>query len=213
MTVSDRRQRKKEHTRRALLDAGMALITQQGLHATRVEDITERADVGKGAFYNYFESKDALIAALVAEGVDKLEHDYLRQRAASGSRTDQILRLGELHQRFFDEHPPYLVLFHQARGLLQFRREASGRLRDVFRDYLTRLAAYVLPVDESQTVALSTRLGIAALMAGTLAGARSFQVAAGLPTDGVMPIDLLAIGLPPLLEKIPRDADPSGNAA
>ena len=70
--MNDRRQRKKETTRKALLDAAIALMAERGLYATRIEDITERADLGKGAFYNYFLSKDALVAALAKAGLNAL---------------------------------------------------------------------------------------------------------------------------------------------
>lgn len=62
-----RRERRKAQTRERLLVAARALIADGGVDAVSIGDVTERADVGFGTFYTYFESKDALIEAVVAE--------------------------------------------------------------------------------------------------------------------------------------------------
>ena len=73
-----RRERKKEVMRQALLAAAIALFGDRGFLNTRIEDITDRADLAKGAFYNYFDSKEALLAELIREGVKILEEKHLR---------------------------------------------------------------------------------------------------------------------------------------
>lgn len=60
-----RRERRKLETRGKLLAAARTLLAQQGADATRINEITEAADVGFGSFYNYFASKDEIVAAVV----------------------------------------------------------------------------------------------------------------------------------------------------
>lgn len=36
----------------------------------RIEDVTNAADLGMGAFYNYFDSKDDLFAVLLSEAIE-----------------------------------------------------------------------------------------------------------------------------------------------
>jgi TetR/AcrR family transcriptional repressor of nem operon len=48
-----------------LIQAGLELFLQQGFNATGIQQITERAGVPKGSFYNHFESKEAFGAAIV----------------------------------------------------------------------------------------------------------------------------------------------------
>ena len=64
-----RRERRKVETRRRLLSAARQLIAEGGATNVRINDVTERADVGFGTFYSYFDSKDELITAVVAEAV------------------------------------------------------------------------------------------------------------------------------------------------
>ncbi len=59
--------RRKRRTRDKLLRAAMSLIADKGVGGVAINEITEGADVGFGSFYNHFESKDALYAALLEE--------------------------------------------------------------------------------------------------------------------------------------------------
>ena len=68
-TAPDRHARRREQTRRKLLDAARALFARQGIDNTRINEITDEADVGFGSFYNHFESKDAIVEAVLIETV------------------------------------------------------------------------------------------------------------------------------------------------
>ena len=57
--------RRKRETRARLLEAALALVATKGFEHVTINEITEAADVGFGSFYNHFESKEALHAALV----------------------------------------------------------------------------------------------------------------------------------------------------
>ena len=43
----------------------MLVFSQSGFNGSSVQDITEAAGVPKGSFYNYFDSKEALGAAVI----------------------------------------------------------------------------------------------------------------------------------------------------
>ena len=54
-------------TQRAILDAAAAEFGERGFHESSIVSITIRAGVALGSFYTYFESKEALFKALVAD--------------------------------------------------------------------------------------------------------------------------------------------------
>lgn len=56
-----------KRTRRALLDAAAFEFGARGFHATGITDITRRAGVALGTFYTWFDSKEAIFKALVAD--------------------------------------------------------------------------------------------------------------------------------------------------
>lgn len=61
MTEMSRRERKKKETREKIFSNAMQLFRLQGFTATSVDQITQQADVGKGTFYNYFSTKEAVV--------------------------------------------------------------------------------------------------------------------------------------------------------
>jgi AcrR family transcriptional regulator len=72
MTVSGtptRGTRRRARTRQKLTDAATVLIAEKGVAGLRIQEITERADVALGSFYNHFESKEELVEAVVAETI------------------------------------------------------------------------------------------------------------------------------------------------
>jgi len=198
----NRRERRKERTRRALLDVALACFARQGITGTRIEDITARADLGKGAFYNYFASKDDLVAALLAEAVELLDRDFLSRVESTGPLAGRVAALAEAHERFFEAHPEYPVLFHQARGLLMLDQAPASQLRGVMKDYLARLAQRLAPSAEPDGLwSEAQRLDAAAAFAGAVTGYRSHGMAAALPFQSRTVIDLVTVGLVALMER------------
>jgi AcrR family transcriptional regulator len=55
--------RKREKTRRQLINAGLRMLAEKG-EALTVLDVVTEADVSNGTFYNYFLDRDALVDAL-----------------------------------------------------------------------------------------------------------------------------------------------------
>ena len=58
-----RRERKKAEARRRLYEAAIRLFRSRGFDETPVEAITEAADTSKGTFFNYFRTKEHVLAA------------------------------------------------------------------------------------------------------------------------------------------------------
>lgn len=63
----DRQARRRAETRARLIDAASATFARRGIDSTRINEITDEADVGFGSFYNHFESKEAIVEAVLAE--------------------------------------------------------------------------------------------------------------------------------------------------
>lgn len=59
------RPRKSEHTKQALLEIGMQQLTEHGYHGTGIKQILDAANVPKGSFYNFFESKEHFVAEII----------------------------------------------------------------------------------------------------------------------------------------------------
>lgn len=71
-TPPGRRERKQAETRRRLIEAARTQLSTGGLDSVTITSVTEHADVAQGTFYNYFESRDAVIDAVIYESVERL---------------------------------------------------------------------------------------------------------------------------------------------
>jgi len=79
-TKPDRNERRKALTRTRLLAAARRLFAAQGFEQTTIRDIASEADIALGGFYNYFPTKEDVLAALLEEALSgQLELLTLRQ--------------------------------------------------------------------------------------------------------------------------------------
>lgn len=89
-----RRERRAAETRLRLFRCAIELFSQRGFPNVTVEDITEAADVGKGTFFNYFESKEHVLGVLAEIQLGKVQEAV--EQAASGKRPIEAV----LHELF-----------------------------------------------------------------------------------------------------------------
>ena len=91
--AGNRRERHRVQTRDRLYRAALELFAERGFLETTVEDITEAADVGKGTFFNYFPTKEHILAEFGGERTAAVERALEKARSTKGSVLDVI---GEL---------------------------------------------------------------------------------------------------------------------
>jgi len=68
-----RRERKKEETKERIFNAAMKLFKARGFEETTIEEITEKADVAKGTFFNYFPRKEEVLRYLSEQWLEEVE--------------------------------------------------------------------------------------------------------------------------------------------
>ena len=85
-----RRERHRAETRDRLYRAALALFAERGFLETTVEDITEAADVGKGTFFNYFPTKEHILAEFGGQRTAAVERALQDARETKGPVLDVL---------------------------------------------------------------------------------------------------------------------------
>lgn len=117
-------------TRDRVLAAAAQRLGSHGYADTRLEDIAELAGVRAPAIYHYFESRDALIAAVMKEGQSRLRDHVVRMLAevpADASAIDRICVAVEAHLR------GELELSDYARAVMRNAGQVPPTIRDAIR--------------------------------------------------------------------------------
>ncbi|WP_326820473.1 TetR family transcriptional regulator [Streptosporangium sp. NBC_01756] len=98
------RERKKQKTRLALVDAALAMFAEQGYEATTVDQIAAAADVSPRTFFRYFATKEDVALCLPLDGFEVV--------------------LSELAARPMEE-PPFTALNHAVRAMVTMLEEGD----------------------------------------------------------------------------------------
>jgi AcrR family transcriptional regulator len=139
-----RRERRKIATREALLEAAQEVIAVKGVYLAVIEEITERADVAKGSFYQYFRDRDDLLQVLLTRRLEELQA-LIENAPPSGTVAERVRTLIHHHVEYFLRHEDFLLFLHQIRGLIKMRGEETPAVRDVYRRHLLFLAERLRP--------------------------------------------------------------------
>lgn len=88
ISPSGKREQQKEARRCAIIEAALEVFIAQGFTAAKLDDVAERAGIGKGTIYLYFDSKESLLEEVVRQTLfpsNHLEENYLSQLGSSAS--------------------------------------------------------------------------------------------------------------------------------
>jgi AcrR family transcriptional regulator len=86
----NRRERRCAETRERIIRHALRLFSERGVVGTTIEDITNAADVGKGTFFNYFPSKEHILAHLCQLQMGKIQ-EFVSQAIGSPKSMDRLL--------------------------------------------------------------------------------------------------------------------------
>jgi AcrR family transcriptional regulator len=102
MSTSSRKKRSYHHgdLEAALVWAAGKLLEKEGVEALKLREVARRAGVSHNAPYRHFPDREALLAALAADGYAMLGRAQREAAVASGLRG-----MGEAYVRFALEHP------------------------------------------------------------------------------------------------------------
>ena len=125
--------------RAAIVDTSAHVFAQQGYHATGIAELCTVNGLGKGAFYHYIGSKEAVLAAIHDRVMDEVMAGADRVAEAGGSPSTQLAMLGDELLDVIHRYPDHVWVFlHEFPALTG---ERADRFRVRRREYERRVEA------------------------------------------------------------------------
>jgi AcrR family transcriptional regulator len=108
--ASGRRERKKQHTRDALIQAALELFAAKGYDRTAVHEITDAVDVSERTFFRYFASKEDLVLSFTKDGMAAFDQELAARPAGEDPLTAARNAFGRSVRRLTSDagRPSYL---------------------------------------------------------------------------------------------------------
>jgi AcrR family transcriptional regulator len=123
---TSRHARRRAQTRNLLVQSALALVLERGYEAITIQDITERADLGRGTFYIHFKDKEEAVWAAFQDLFQQLEQTAHQQL---DRRLPQVEYYGLLN--IFQHASQHRDLYR-----VMFGGQGSARLAARAQDYL-----------------------------------------------------------------------------
>lgn len=148
-----------------IVRAALELFVEHGFHAAPMAMIAERAGVGAGTIYRYFENKDVLISELYKEVEERLYAVITNGYATEKPFRERFLHLGTALLRFFTGNPVdfrYLEQFHNSPYGVELRRDKIMGKKggcDVFRELFEDGASQQVMKDLPLTILFALAFG------------------------------------------------------
>lgn len=114
--------------RAAIIGAAVTLFARRGFYGTTVPDIAATAGVAVGSVYRYFETKEALVNAAIAERKQAMLETMVAANAAGGDLETRFRRVWRSLVAFALAHPDDFQFFemHHHEAYLDAANRALG---------------------------------------------------------------------------------------
>src|SRR5262245_24205460 len=103
-----------ENLRRTLLDASLELIAAEGLEGFSMREVARRAGVSHQAPYHHFADREAIMAAIVAEGFQRLRDDSLGALTGLTDVRARFTAIGRAYLNFALNNPAHFKLMFRS---------------------------------------------------------------------------------------------------
>lgn len=126
-----------ENVREQLLEEVRRQIIQRGYAETTVRSVAGACGLGVGTVYNYFKSKDMLIATVVAEDWKRCTERFKNSSPTGAEETVRLIY--DMLQAFEEEHKSLFTDPEAAKKYASIFAERHGLLRE-------QIAEFLLPI-------------------------------------------------------------------
>ena len=119
----------KGNTRQEILDAALELFSVQGYEATSISQLADAVGIRKASLYSHFESKQAILDALMQDTLAQYEERSLLVKADEEAMTAEAVAERILGQIRYILHDPQISRGRKMLTIEQFRSPEMAQLQ------------------------------------------------------------------------------------
>ena len=153
MGIAERRSRERADRERRIIVAARLIATTEGWSAVTIRRLAEEVEYSQPVLYTHFENRDAIVAAVAAEGFRDLATAIRQAAHGSSDRRNAIESVAMIYLAFASEHPALYEAMFIMPTVLRFA-EAGTRIE--LKDAFAALEAIVTPSSDDVEVATET---------------------------------------------------------
>lgn len=129
--------------REAILEAALIVFGQKGYHEATIDEIAEKAGVGKGTIYSYFSGKSALVEELLKVSSTLHLEEVKRLVSAVDGAEERLRLLTEYELAFVKRHVPLarFLVDDDTLGLSPQFKELKREGYKKYRAYIAEIVA------------------------------------------------------------------------
>jgi AcrR family transcriptional regulator len=173
MTVYARREREQSVRRELIIETARRFFETKGFERTTVEEIAEKAELGKGTIYSYFQSKEQIYIAILEQDLTVLIEQIEQVSKNPNSAIETLQKMYDVYIRYHLERKGFVEgLFVQInqQQLFQFSELIAGlkRRASVLTDSIAKVLRLgiaqgefkVIDVDQTAQILIGVILGL-----------------------------------------------------
>jgi len=168
-------QKRAKKTRKKLKKAALDVFSEKTVDAATVEEITDKANLGKGTLYQHFEDKEEIVVTLVEEAVEHLIERIRSYDSAPETLEDMLEHLLNAHYEFSVEAKEEFLLLFQGKLLVRLQSDTLDELGEPYLQYLGEIEDQVSIYLSPRIASLKVRR-LACAVAGFVFGFFSFAM-------------------------------------
>lgn len=150
MTIShkmkkiSRKERERLARKESIIDAAEVVITLKGFKNSTMDEIADKAELGKGTLYLYFNSKTAIYLAICDRGSKMLNQKMAKVITMNINGIEMIKELGHVYLNFIKSYPIYFNAFNFFESSLSEDKLVESTIVDDLQEHGIEAMTYVV---------------------------------------------------------------------
>lgn len=99
-----------DEKKKRMIEESLKLFSEKGFHSTSIQEIADKSNVSKGAFYLHFNSKDELLMEMYKYYTEIVVNKLNKIELGTSNPFEQFTKQLEAFFQLFKEHKEYLIM-------------------------------------------------------------------------------------------------------